>query len=204
MREVAGEMGVTVDDILNEADVEPDPDATPAPPPGAPTQAGGEGVAAAAHAAAEAAGIRPGGAAGQAPGVPEEHPLRRFKELTEETLEKVGADVGAGAQSGAAFATLVKASLLIALYSFNTDRVFLDQLRYNSAFQWFLDLRPGEAAFDPDAFAADREQALGNKAARRVFDRVVPKAGQQKLFSSPVFQVNGRQIKAWMTQRAGV
>lgn len=206
IREVAAEMSVGVDDLLREADAEPDPDATPAPPPGAPTQAGGEGVAAAAQAAAQAAGVIPGGSGrGAGPSVPEDHPLRRFRELVDETLEKdVGDDVEPGPKTGAAFATLVKSSLLIALYSFQSDRVFLDQLRYNSLFQWFLGLRPGETAFDPDAFAADREQALGNQAARHVFDRIVPKAGQQKLFSSPVFQVNSRQIKGWMTQRAGV
>lgn len=205
IREVADEMNVDIDDLLREADVEPDPDATPAPPPGAPTQVGGEGVAAAAQAAAEAAGVLPSGnPRAPAAAVPDDHPLRRFKEITDEALAKVGGDVDPGAQSGAGFATLVKSSLLIALYSFTTDRVFLDQLRYNSLFQWFLDLRPAETTFAPEAFAADREQALATPAARSVFDRIVPKAGQQKLFSSGVFQVNGRQIKAWMTQRAGV
>jgi len=201
---IAGEMSVDIQDLLGQADVAPDPEADPAPPPGGPVHSGGEGVAAAAQAAAKAAGVTVGGAGRPAtPEVPEDHPLRGFKELADTELGQVAADAADGERSGASFATLIKASLLMALYSMGSDRLLLDQLRFNTAFQWFLDLTPGEVEFDADAFAVDREQALATQASRRVFDRVVPKAGQRKLFSSGLFQANARQIKQWMSQRAG-
>jgi transposase len=161
-------------------------------------------VAAAAQAAAAAAGVTPGAGGRAGPSVPEDHPLRKFKELADDSIAQVGTDIEPGPSSGAAFATLVKASLLMGLYSFQHDRVFLDQLRYNALLQWFLDLAPAEAAFDADAFASDREQAMESRLARRVFDRLVPRAGRAKLFSSPLLQVNGNRIKGWMSsQRAG-
>ncbi len=209
IREVANEMSVDIDDILGDADVAPDPEAEPAPPPGAPSQSGsGESVAQAAQAAAAAAGVTAtgtGGGAGvaAAPTLPDDHPLRQFKELIDESLGGVAEQGEAGSQTGASFEHLIKASLLIALYSFGRDKVFLDQLRYNTAYQWFLGVGASAADYDAERFAADRERALGSPIARRVFDDLVPKAGQRQLFSSEVLQVNGRLIKSWMTQRAG-
>jgi len=210
IQEVANEMNVDIDDILSEADVAPDAEVEPAPLPGAPSQTGGgESVAAAAQAAAAAAGITATGAgatgAGQAsPSVPDDHPLRTFKELVEEALSNLDESGEAGGQTGASFEHLIKSSLLMALYSFARDRVFLDHLRYNTLFQWFLGAGASTADFDATHFSADREQALGSPAARRVFDELVPKAGQRQLFSSELLQVNGRLIKSWMSQqRAG-
>jgi len=210
IQDVANEMNVDIGDILGAADVAPDSEAEPAPLPGSPSQSsGGDSVAQAAQAAAAAAGITATGAGGGAglaatPTLTEDHPLHQFKELIDDSLSGVAEEVEAGSQTGASFERLIKSSLLIALYSFARDRVFLDQLRYNTAYQWFLNAGASAADYDAEGFAADRERALGSPVARRVFDDLVPKAGQRQLFSSEVLQVNGRLIKSWMTQRAGV
>lgn len=202
MRDVAAEMHVDVDDLIAQADVEPDPDATPAPAPGAPVRSGDDGVAAAAQATAAAAGVAPGARA-HAPVVPADHPLRRVRELADEALGTIGEAATPGERTGAPFATLVKASLLMGLYSIASDRVLCDQLHYNELFRWFLDLGAGDGDYDPEAFAADREQALADAHAGTFFDRVVAQAGRERLFSSGLFQANGRQIRGWMSQRAG-
>lgn len=202
IREIAAEMQVDIDDLVAQADVEPDPDAAPAPPPGSPVRSGANGVAAAAQAAAAAAGVSPGGRS-HAPAVPADHPLRRIHEFADEAFKAIGDTTTPGERSGAPFATLIKSSLLMGLYSIASDRVFLDQLHYNELFRWFLALGPGDGDYDPEAFAADREQALASAHARTFFDRVVPQASRERLFSSGVFQVNGHQIRGWMSQRAG-
>lgn len=185
IREVAAEMQVDIDDLLAQADVAPDPEAAPAP-----------------QAAAAAAGVNPGAHA-HAPAVPADHPLRRFRELADEAFEAIGEATTPGERSGAPFATLINSSLLMGLYSIASDRVFCDQLHYNELFRWFLGLGPGEGDYDPETFAADREQALASAHARTFFDRVVPQASRERLFSSGVFQANGQQIRGWMSQRAG-
>lgn len=206
IRDIAHEMSVDVSDLIEQADVSPDAAATPAPAPGAPvSSARTSEVAASAQAAAAAAGIEtsigdhdPAVTARSMP--PSDHPLHRFKTIADEALAQLP-DGGAGPQSGAAHSVLVKASLLMALYSIASDRVLLDQLQYNGLFQWFLDLGPG-ASYDADAFSGDRQEALGRDSTRRFFDELVPRAGRERLFSSERLQANGRQIKGWMS--AGV
>ncbi len=204
IREIAQEMHVAVDDLVASADAEPDPDAAPVPPPE--PEGGGppEGLSRTAQDAAAAAGLgsQGGVAPSPRPRVPSNHPLREFKRLADEALHESPSG-NHGADSGAPFATLVKSSLLMGLYSIHTDTVFCDQLHYNALFEWFLDRSPGDAGFDADAFGRDRQHVLGSPPSRAFFDRVVPEAARQKLFSSPLLQANGRQIKGWMSQRAG-
>ena len=44
---------------------------------------------------------------------------------------------------------LLKASLLIALYSIRSERQFCEQLDYNLLFRWFLDMDPLGAGLRP-------------------------------------------------------
>ena len=138
-----------------------------------------------------------------APSSPEfrEAQLAKFRELADTTLAGLGDGVENGSQTGMSFPVLVKSSALMALYSIHSDRVFLDQLRYNSLFQWFLDLGPG-AGYDADAFSGDRQEALARDSSHRFFDELVPRAGRERLFSSDRLQANGRQIKGWMSAGA--
>ena len=209
IREIAQEMDVAVDDLVAEADTEPDPDAAPAPPPDPQEVLGSEGLSRSAqNAAADAgAGLAPGMATTGAaptrakPQIPSDHPLTEFKRLADEALAESppGED---GARSGLGFDQLVKISLLMGLYSIHSDAVFCDQLRYNHLFQWFLDRSEGDTDLDAEALNEDREAVLHTAPSRSFFDRVVPEAARQKLFSSPLLQANGRQIKGWMSQRA--
>lgn len=195
--EIAEEMRIDISDLLAEADVEPDPEAAPAPPP----QPEGGGVSQAARAAAAAASSSAVAAA--APQIPEDHPLRRFREHADSILGQVGAGTD-GAKSGASFAVLVKASVLMALYSIHKDSVFCDLLRYDALFQWFLGLTPETARFEPDAFCDDREQALNSDVSRKFFDKLVPAAGRDKLFAADVLQASAADFKSWMTPRGGL
>lgn len=207
IEEIAGEMGVEIGDLMAEADAEPDPEVAPAPPPAAHETVGAENLSQSAQDAARAAGIgrdaAGAGARSATADVPEDHPLQRFRRIADEALAESG-EGDAGARSGASFAVLVKSSLLIGLYSITSDRVFCDLLRYNALFTWFLGISAAQADFDPEAFAADREDALASPAAHAFFDRIVIEGGRHKLFSSDRLQPNGRQIKGWMSERAGV
>jgi len=192
--EIAREMQVDVSDLMEVADVAPDPDAAPAaapaPPPGS----------RAAEAARSAAVSAASGSVGATPQIPSDHPLRRFQEVADSTLARLG-EGDKGRNTGASFDVLLKASALMALYSIEKDSVFCDLLRYDLLFQWFLDLGPEQVRFDPDMFFADREQALASADGKVFFDRLVPAAGREKLFSQPVFQVDSAAFKSWMTPR---
>lgn len=213
IKEIAQEMGVNADDLLQQADVAPDANATPAPeqaPAAEASSAAGAAssgasataprgeAAASAQAVAQAAGVGTALSPAAAPSTPpSNHPLQRFKLFAEEALTEIG-DAEPGSQSDASFAVLIKSSLLMALYSVATDRVFCDQLQYHALYQWFLDVEPG-TTFSADAFGGDRQEVLGREEARQFFDYVVSRAGRERLFSSDLLQANGRQIKGWMT-----
>lgn len=195
LAEIADEMRVDVSDLMAAADVEPDPESAPVPPP----QPAGGVASEAARSAAASAAVSPV----PTPQIPGDHPLRQFRQLADSILTQVGAGDD-GSRSGASFAVLVKASVLMALYAIQKDTVFCDQLRYNSLYQWFLGLTPDAVEFDPAAFFEDREQALNSDVSRRFFDKLVPAAGRDKLFSAEVFQASSADFKSWMTPRGGL
>ena len=49
---------------------------------------------------------------------------------------------------------LLKASLLMALYTVRSERMFCEQLDYNLLFRWFLDLNWDESSLTTPALAA--------------------------------------------------
>jgi len=84
--------------------------------------------------------------------IPADHPLRRLKAQADAALKSMGASFDAMyaqvGRSSVAPERLLKASLLIALYSVRSDRLFCELLDYNMLFRWFLDMELEEASFD--------------------------------------------------------
>ena len=60
---------------------------------------------------------------------------------------------------------LLKASLLISLYSVRSERAFCEELEYNLLFRWFLDMNLMERSFDPTVFTKNRRRLLENRTA---------------------------------------
>ena len=60
---------------------------------------------------------------------------------------------------------LLKASLLIALYSVRSDRLFCEMLDYNILFRWFLDMNLEERGLDQSNFSRLRERLVESKLA---------------------------------------
>jgi transposase len=55
---------------------------------------------------------------------------------------------------------LLKAQLLIALYSVRSDRLFCQMLDYNILFRWFLDMSLEDAGLDQSNFSRLRERLV--------------------------------------------
>jgi transposase len=60
---------------------------------------------------------------------------------------------------------LLKASLLIVLYSIRSDRLFCERLDYNILFRWFLDMSLEEGGLDHSNFSRLRERLSESKLA---------------------------------------
>src|SRR5207302_7838196 len=109
--------------------------------------------------------------------VPKEHPLRRVKELADAALPQLSPlfdemyrEIG---RPSIPPERLLKASLLMALYTVRSERMFCEQLDYNLMFRWFLDMNLDEPSFEHSSFAKNRERLLGHDVARQFFFYIV-------------------------------
>lgn len=133
--------------------------------------------------------------------VPSSHPLRSIKGYADAALRSLSrdfdtlyADIG---RPSIPPERLLKASLLIALYSVRSDRMFCEMLDYNILFRWFLDMNLEQGGLDQSNFSRLRERLDDSPVACRFFDAVVAQARREKLLSDEHFTVDGTLIEAW-------
>ena len=133
--------------------------------------------------------------------IPAEHPLRRIKPQADAVLAAMSSSFDAtyaeGGRPSVAPERLLKASLLIALYSVRSDRLFCEMLDYNMLFRWFLDMGLEEASFDHSTFSKNRARLIEHEIAKEFFAGVIRRAREQRLLSDEHFTVDGTLIEAW-------
>jgi transposase len=133
--------------------------------------------------------------------IPAEHPLRRIKAQADSVLASMNAAFDAMYASegrpSIAPERLLKASLLIALYSVRSERLFCEMLDYNMLFRWFLDMNLEERSFDHSTFSANRSRLIEHDIAKQFFSGSVREARAQRLLSDEHFTVDGTLIEAW-------
>jgi transposase len=132
--------------------------------------------------------------------VPERHPLRGVKLLADAALSRLSpvfdvmySDTG---RPSIPPETLLKGTLLMALYSIRSERQLCDQINYNLLFRWFLDMDMMEDALDASTFSKNRERLLECDVAGEFFREVVSAAEMAGLMSSEHFTVDGTLIEA--------
>jgi len=134
--------------------------------------------------------------------IPSDHPLRTIKRFADAALlelsplfdEMYAAD-GQG-RASIPPERLLKASLLISLYSVRSERAFCEELPYHLLFRWFLDMDLLEPSFDHSTFSKNRARLLRHRVSREFFDAVVLQADRLHLLSDEHFSVDGTLIEA--------
>jgi IS5 family transposase len=96
---------------------------------------------------------------------------------------------------------LPKATLLIALYSVRSDRLFCETLDYNILFRWFLDMGLEEASFDHATFSRNRQRLIEHEIAKGFFAGMLDRATAGQLLSDEHFTVDGTFIESWASFR---
>jgi transposase len=138
--------------------------------------------------------------------ISKEHPLRRIKQLAEAVLKELSPVFdqmySAVGRPSIPPERLLKASLLMALYTVRSERMFCEQLDYNLLFRWFLDLGLDEPSFDHSTFSRNRARLLAHEVAGEFFRGVVEQAGSLRLLSSEHFTVDGTLIEAWASLKS--
>jgi transposase len=97
---------------------------------------------------------------------------------------------------------LLKATVLMALYTVRSERMFCEQLGYNLLFKWFLDMDMDEPAFDATTFTKNRKRLLAHDVAGHFFRAVVEQGKNAGLMSAEHFSVDGTLIEAWASMKS--
>ena len=94
--------------------------------------------------------------------IPADHPIRRIRVVVDTvlagmdaTFEKMYSSQG---RRSVPPESLLKATVLMAMYSIRSERAFCERLNYDLLFKWFLDLRIDEPAFDATTFSKNRKR----------------------------------------------
>jgi transposase len=138
--------------------------------------------------------------------VREGHPVRRVKETVDRVLGELSPVFDSMyAEAGRPSVPpehLLKASLLMALFSVRSERQFEDRLRSDLLFKWFLDMNIETPAFDATTFSKNRQRLLEHDVARQFFARVTGEARRLGLLSDEHFSVDGTLLEAWASVKS--
>jgi transposase len=128
-----------------------------------------------------------------------DHPLRDIKRRTDCLLRSLHSQFEAAySRTGRPSVPperLLKAMLLMALYSIRSERQLCEQIDVNLMYRWFLDMHPSEKTFDATTFCKNRERLEDHGLTKAFFDAVVAEALTKELCSEH-FSVDGTLIES--------
>ena len=92
---------------------------------------------------------------------------------------------------------LLRALLLMVLYTIPSERRLMEHIRYNLLFRWFVGLDADEDVWDVTVFTKNRDRLLESEVARLFFEGVKSHAKARRLMSEDHFSVDGTLLEAW-------
>jgi transposase len=136
--------------------------------------------------------------------VPQDHPLREIRRLTDVVLASLSASFdelySASGRSSIAPEYVLRALLLQAFYSVRSERQLVEQLDYNLLFRWFVGLGMDDAVWNHAVFSKNRDRLLTSEVAQQFFAEVNKQA--RRFMSDEHFTVDGTLIQAWASQKS--
>ena len=138
--------------------------------------------------------------------IPQTHPLRPIRVVVDGALKRLSrhfarlyAPLG---RPSIAPEKLLRALLLMVLYSIRSERRLVEELEYNLLYRWFVGLGMDEPVWDATTFSKNRERFIDGEVARRFFAQVLAEARQRDLVSEEHFSVDGTLIEAWASLKS--
>ena len=137
--------------------------------------------------------------------IPADHPLRDIKRRADRILESLNAKFAAAysvtGRPSVPPERLLKALLLMALYSVRSERQLCEKIDLNLLSRWFLDMQPSEDAFDASTFSKNRQRLETHGLTQAFFDAVVAEALAKHLCSEH-FSVDGTLIESFASAKS--
>jgi transposase len=138
--------------------------------------------------------------------IPRDHPIRRIRRVVDAVLaeldEEFSVMYASTGRPSVPPEQLLKATVLMAMYSIRSERAFCERLNYDLLFKWFLDLAIDARAFDATTFSKNRQRLLDHEIADRFFAAVVAQAKLRRYVSSDHFSVDGTLLEAWASHKS--
>jgi len=135
--------------------------------------------------------------------IPTKHPLRFIRTVSDEALERLGAEIDEiqlqGAEVRPAVKPLLRAILLGTIYSIRNERQLLDQLDYNLLFRWFVGLPVDAEIWENAQFASARNVLVQTGVLTRFFCAVIGQPRVSKLLAGELFSLESSVIREWAT-----
>jgi transposase len=138
--------------------------------------------------------------------VPSDHPLRALRMICDFALKRLCpvfdtmySDVG---RPSIAPEMVLKAQVLMALYSVRSERQVVEQIGYNVLFRWFLGMSMSEPVFDATVFTKNHKRLIEHEVGAEFLQAVVLEARKRHLLSPDHFSVDGTLIEAWASMKS--
>jgi transposase len=138
--------------------------------------------------------------------IPSDHPIRKIRVVVDAVLAELDPIFdemyATSGRRSVPPEQLLKATVLMAMYSIRSERAFCERLNYDLLFKWFLDMRIDQPAFDATTFSKNRKRLLEHEVADEFFEAVVRLAKLRRYVSSEHFSVDGTLLKAWASHKS--
>jgi transposase len=135
-----------------------------------------------------------------------DHPLRSLKRTVDEILrglsDKFAAAYSQVGRPSVPPERLLKALLLMALYSIRSERQLAERIDMDLMFRWFLDMSPDDPAFDATTFTHNRPRLDAQGLTAAFFDAVLRRAINAGLTSDEHFSVDGTLIESYASTKS--
>jgi transposase len=138
--------------------------------------------------------------------VPQDHPVRAIRGMIDRALHRMDAELdklyAKKGRPSIAPERLLRAQLLMVLYSIRSERQLMEQLNYNLLFRWFVGIEMDDPVWDVTVFTKNRERLIGGEVSQQLLLGVVEEARAHQLLSEEHFTVDGTLIQAWASARS--
>jgi transposase len=138
--------------------------------------------------------------------IPADHPARQLRALADRALARLDGEFdklyAATGRPSIAPERLLRAMLLMVLYSIRSERQLMEQMNYNLLFRWFVGLEMDDPIWDVTVFTKNRERLIEGAVSQRLLEEVLLEARAHDLLSEEHFTVDGTLIQAWASARS--
>lgn len=138
--------------------------------------------------------------------VPKDHPLRPIRLMADAALQEMDAlfqqMYATGGRPSIPPEKLLKAQLLMILYSIRSNRQLVEQIQYILLFRWFLGMALDEKVWDHSTFSQNQDRLIGSEVAAAFLAGVLKQAEKKRLLSREHFTVDGTLIEAWASVKS--